>query len=260
MIAVSESVGGYPASLQGSRSMTDAARKRLLLVDSETPSRRWLAESLSGYGFDVREAGGIRAAEAALADGGADLVVLEPFMPGEDGLDGCRRLLARSEAPLIMLSAARDPIDRIVGLELGADDYVAKPAETRELVARIRAVLRRARSPAAAVAQPGDPIFSGWRMSIVRHEIVAPDGGRVTLSRTEFALMSAFLAQPQTPLDRRRLAELAGAGGQGASLRGVDTQVSRLRHRLESCSRGGGALIRTVNGRGYMLDSPVRVA
>ena len=251
--------GAAPWSGAVTLAAPEPPRRRLLLVDAEWPSRAALAETLAGYGFEVKEAGSLRAAEAALAEGWADLMVLEPLLPGEDGLDGCRRLLSRGEAAVILLSTSRDPIDRIVGLELGADDYLGKPAETRELVARIRAVLRRSRPVGSAGSAPGDPVFSGWRLSLARHEVTAPDGGRVTLSRTEFGLMTAFLAHPQTPIDRRRLGELAcGKAPERGTLRGVDTQVSRLRQRLEACSRGGAGLIRTVNGRGYMLDAPVR--
>ena len=170
--------------------------------------------------------------ERALAAKGADLIVLDLMMPGEDGLSACKRLSGKGRPPIIMLSALGDDADRIVGLEIGADDYLAKPCNPRELVARARAVLRRA--PRRRSAPPREALrFAGFRLDIARRELVDPDGVVIPLSTGEFRLLRAFVERPQRVLTREQLLDYAFANDSDVFDRAVDVQVSRLRRKLE---------------------------
>ena len=218
---------------------------RVLIVDDDADIRTGLAEVFARAGFNAASA-----PDAAAMDG-ADLVVLDLMMPGEDGLSAARRLAARGWPPVIMLSALGDDADRIVGLEVGADDYLAKPCNPRELVARARAVLRRARDAEARRGAAEAVRFAGFRFDFARRELVDPDGVLVTLSTGEFRLLRAFIERPQRVLSRDQLLDLAFSGDGDVFDRAVDVQVSRLRRKLER--DGGGELIRTVRGEGYLF-------
>ena len=190
-----------------------------------------------------------------------DLVVLDVMLPGEDGLDICRRLAKPDGPAIIMLSAMGEDTDRIVGLELGADDYLPKPCNPRELLARIRAVLRRRRER----GEGGDPLgaaceFAGWRLDLVRHELRSPERVVVNLSSGEFSLLRAFVEQPQRVLTRDQLLRFARSGPHRGVRPGVDVQISRLRRKLDEAScqpRSGQELIRTVRNEGYMFTPKV---
>ena len=205
----------------------------------------------------MRQAASAAEARAAIGVEVPDLVLLDIMMPGEDGLSLCRHLTETRSIPTIFLTARGEATDRIVGLEIGADDYVVKPFEPRELVARIRSVLRRAAKGAAPEAAEEDFLFDGWRLDPLKRRLVAPDGAVVPISSVEFRLLMAFVEHPRQVLDRDRLLDMVQ--GREAHLfdRAVDNQVSRLRRKIEVDSRNP-QLIQTVWGGGYMLAADVR--
>jgi len=237
----------------------DNAPIRLLLVDDEQDLREPLASYLERQGFVVSQAASAAEARAMLGDELPDLVLLDIMMPGEDGLSLCRHLTETRALPTIFLTARGEATDRIVGLEIGADDYVVKPFEPRELVARIRSVLRRASrgQPLSDVPQAEDYMFDNWRLDPLKRRLIDPDGAVVAISSVEFRLLQAFLDHPRQVLDRDRLLDMVQ--GREAHLfdRAVDNQVSRLRRKIEIDSRNP-QVIQTVWGGGYMLAADVR--
>jgi two-component system OmpR family response regulator len=238
--------------------MSEPAQTRLLLVDDESSLREPLADYLVRQGFTVRQAEDAAKARAALAEETPDLVLLDIMMPGEDGLSLCRHLSEAKNIPVIFLTARGEATDRIVGLEIGGDDYVVKPFEPRELVARIRSVLRRA-SKAPATGDEEDSLyeFDNWRLDPLKRRLIDPEGTVVPISSAEFRLLVAFLSHPRQVLDRDRLLDMVQ--GREAHLfdRAVDNQVSRLRRKIEVDSRDP-KLIQTVWGGGYRLAADVR--
>jgi two-component system OmpR family response regulator len=228
---------------------------KILVVDDDPGVREVLTEFLSRHGFEVRSAGDAREMDSALEADSADLVVLDLMMPGEDGLSVCRRLAAASGPPVIMLSAMGEETDRIVGLELGADDYLPKPCNPRELLARVRAVLRRRREPSAAAAAAAAATFDGWRLDLVRRRLTSPQGVAVELSSGEFNLLRVLVERPERVLTRDQLLDLARGGSSEAFDRSIDVQISRLRRKLDDGS--GRELIRTVRGEGYVFSAQV---
>ncbi len=236
--------------------MTDTAPTTLLLVDDEPGLREPLAEYLSGQGFSVLEAESAAAARTTLGETTPDLVLLDIMMPGEDGLSLCRHLVETRDLPVILLTARGEATDRIVGLEIGADDYVTKPFEPRELVARIRSVLRR--SERAPIMQDEELVyrFDGWTLDPLKRKLLDPDGATVPISTAEFRMLRAFCDHPRQVLDRDRLLDMVQ--GREAQLfdRAVDNQVSRLRRKIEADSRNP-QLIQTVRGGGYRLSADV---
>ena len=230
--------------------MTDAVQApSVLIVDDDPEIRAGLVEVFQRAGFTAHSAGDVPSMEKALAAKGADLIVLDLMMPGEDGLSACKRLSGKGGPPIIMLSALGDDADRIVGLEIGADDYLPKPCNPRELVARARAVLRRGRDTDRASA---DAVrFAGFRMDIARRELIDPDDVVIPLSAGEFRLLRAFVERPQRVLSREQLLDFAFDNDGDVFDRAVDVQVSRLRRKLER--RGAPEIIRTVRGEGYLF-------
>ena len=230
---------------------------RLLLVDDEQSLREPLAAYLERQGFGVMQAANAAEARSVLAEALPDLVLLDIMMPGEDGLSLCRHLSETRAIPTIFLTARGEATDRIVGLEIGADDYVVKPFEPRELVARIRSVLRRANRTASPEAAAEDFIFDCWRLDPLKRRLIDPEGAVVAISSLEFRLLMAFVEHPRQVLDRDRLLDMVQ--GREAHLfdRAVDNQVSRLRRKIEVDSRNP-QLIQTVWGGGYMLAADVR--
>lgn len=231
--------------------MTEAsAPPRVLIVDDDNAIRDGLVEVFERAGFAASSAGDVPGMEKHLAAKGADLIILDLMMPGEDGLSACKRLSGKGRVPIIMLSALGDDADRIVGLEIGADDYLAKPCNPRELVARARAVLRRQRD--ADSAPPGESLrFAGFRLDIARRELVDPDDVVLPLSTGEFRLLRAFVERPQRVLSREQLLDYAFDNDSDVFDRAVDVQVSRLRKKLER--PGSIEIIRTVRGEGYLF-------
>lgn len=239
--------------------MDDTAPTRLLLVDDEASLREPLADYLVRQGFAVQQAPSAAAARGALAGEVPDLVLLDVMMPGEDGLSLCRHLVESREIPVIFLTAKGEATDRIVGLEIGADDYVVKPFEPRELVARIRSVLRRAgRAPSRSESDAAYQ-FEGWRLDPLKRKLTDPEGAVVPISTAEFRLLRAFLDHPRQVLDRDQLLDMVQ--GREAHLfdRAVDNQVSRLRRKIEADSRNPH-FIQTVRGGGYRFAADVRRA
>ncbi|MBX7527968.1 response regulator [Qipengyuania vesicularis] len=236
--------------------MNDSAPTKLLLVDDERSLREPLAEYLSGQGFSVSQAESAARARSELETATPDLVLLDIMMPGEDGLSLCRHLVEARGLPVILLTAKGEAMDRIVGLEIGADDYVTKPFEPRELVARIRSVLRRAeRAPEAA----GEDLlyrFEGWTLDPLKRRLSDPDGTLVPISTAEFRMLRAFCDHPRRVLDRDQLLDMVQ--GREAHLfdRAVDNQVSRLRRKIEADSRNPH-FIQTVRGGGYRFGADV---
>ncbi|MBI1197531.1 MAG: response regulator [Phenylobacterium sp.] len=241
-----------------STDMTGAGA-RILMVDDDPGIRDVVSDFLGRHGYKVETAADASEMERVLERGQIDLIVLDVMLPGEDGLAICRRLTSNeSPPPIIMLSAMGEDTDRIVGLELGADDYLAKPCNPRELLARVRAVLRRAeqRSNGSAALGAGCE-FAGWRLDLVRRELRSPAGVVVNLSSGEFSLLRAFVERPQRVLTRDQLLEYARGPDSDAFDRAIDVQISRLRRKLDD-GGGGHDLIRTVRNEGYMFTAKVR--
>ncbi len=228
----------------------------LLIVEDDGEMRALVARLLREAGFRVSTARDGREMFEIMAEATAppDLVVLDVMLPGASGFDLCRRLRAQSHVPIIMLTARADETDRVVGLEIGADDYVAKPFAPREFVARVRAVLRR------SMIDPGDSAaaarrlrFAGWSLDLKARELTSPAGAIVDLSGAEHDLLLAFLEHPQRVLSREQLMEVAKRRmSVDASDRAVDVQVSRLRRKIEP-DEASPAIIKTVRGSGYVF-------
>jgi two-component system OmpR family response regulator len=227
------------------------------MVDDDPGIRDVVSDFLGRHGYQVRTAGDALEMEAALNQESFDLLVLDIMLPGEDGLAICRRLATGNGPSIIMLSAMGEETDRIVGLELGADDYLPKPCNPRELLARVRAVLRRRQDPRPPEGQLGAGCgFAGWRLDLVRRELRSPQGVMVNLSSGEFNLLRAFVERPQRVLTRDRLLDMARGPDSEAFDRAIDVQISRLRKKLDDGSMGE-ELIRTVRNEGYMFTAPV---
>jgi len=237
--------------------MTENAH--LLIVDDDREIRALLARYLGKHGFRTTTVADGHAMRQALAGGRFDLVVLDVMLPGEDGLSLYRWLRAQSTVPIIMLTAVGDEADRIVGLELGADDYLPKPFNPRELLARLRAVLRRARERQASPEPAAGRVltFAGWRLDLARRELRAADGTLVPLTGGEFDLLAALAGRPQRVLSRDQLLDLTRGRGAGPFDRSVDVLLSRLRRKIEPDPKVP-ALIKTVRGGGYVLATDVR--
>ena len=234
------------------------APTRVLVVDDEAALREPLSDYLVRQGFVAVQAASAAQARVRLSAESFDIVLLDIMMPGEDGLSLCRHLAETRKLPVIFITARGEATDRIVGLEIGADDYVVKPFDPRELVARIRSVLRRAaRQPdEEAGADQFAYAFDGWKLDPLRRRLIDREGAVVPISTAEFRLLVAFLDHPRQVLDRDRLLDMVQ--GREAHLfdRAVDNQISRLRRKIERDSRNP-ELIQTVWGGGYMLAAEV---
>ncbi len=238
----------------------------ILVVDDDPRIRTMLRRYLVEEGFRVSEVPDGGAMRAALEADPADLVLLDLMMPGEDGLSLARHIRQHSDIPIIMLTGKGDLIDRVAGLEAGADDYIAKPFHLREVLARIRTVLRRGRTAAAAPTVEAAPagegetlVFQGWRLDLVRRQLRRPDGQVVALTAGEFDLLRAFAANPNRVLARDRLMNLVKGEDWAAFDRAVDAQVVRLRKKIEA-DPSKPVLIKTVRGAGYVFATAVTKA
>lgn len=232
------------------------ALPRLLLVDDDARLRELLVRYLQTNGFDVRGVADGMQMRQALDRGHYDLIVLDLMLPGEDGLEICRRLRGHGDTtPIVMLTAKGDEIDRIVGLEIGADDYLPKPVSPRELLARIRSVLRRARPMLGApLADGGTVRFGEFSLDLGRREL-SRNGQALRLTSGEFAVLSVLLRHPRQPLSRDRLMSLARGREHEAFERSMDVTVARLRRVLEDDARNP-RIIQTVWGVGYVYVPP----
>ena len=231
----------------------------LLIVDDERSIREPLAAYFEKNGFAVSEAADAAAARTYLAAGGVDLVILDIMMPGEDGLSLSRFIRATSDLPVILLTAKAEDTDRIVGLEMGADDYVVKPFNPRELVARVKTVLRRANNGIARVAAPEAEAyaFGTWVLKSGERTLVDQQGVEVPLSSGEYNLLLALVTHPRQVLTRDRLLDMTQGREAEAFDRAIDNQVSRLRRKVEADPKNP-AFIKTVWGGGYTLAAEVR--
>lgn len=230
----------------------------ILIVDDDAEIRRLLAAFLTDSGYRVTTAANGNRVRETVVKGGIDLVVLDVMLPDSNGFDLCRELRASSTTPIIMLTAKGGETDRIVGLELGADDYLAKPFNPRELLARIKAVLRRA-AGAGAKLPKRILTFDGWTLDTLRRELRSPTGVLVDLSGGEYDLLVTFAEAPQRVLSRDQLLDIARNRVASSFDRSIDVQVSRLRRKL-GATEGSEGLIKTVRGAGYMFVPSVQTA
>jgi two-component system OmpR family response regulator len=227
----------------------------VLLVEDDREIRTLVSEFLGSNDIRVAATADGREMDGALRDNRIDLIVLDLMLPGEDGLSICRRLRASSNLPVIMLTAKGADIDRIVGLEIGADDYITKPFNPRELLARIRAVLRRGLTNAGT--RGGSVlIFDGWRLDPNIRQLHDPEGTRVTLTGAEFDLLLVFCERPRRVLTRDQLIDLAKGRSAAPFERSVDVLVSRLRQKMEKEPKDP-RLIQTIRSEGYMFSPSV---
>jgi two-component system phosphate regulon response regulator OmpR len=246
-----------------------AEHAAIIVCDDEPDLREAVAEYLARRGLDVRRAEDAAALRRLLAERPADCVVLDIAMPGEDGLSLARALRAESDVGIVMLTAAAEVVDRVVGLEVGADDYITKPVDLRELLARLRAVLRRrdaAQQALAALPEPPEaaappPSPPGRRVRMGRtwldldaRRLTGPDGAEIPLGPSEFALLRAFAERPGRVLTREALLDLAHPRGEEHFDRSIDVRIARIRRKVEAVPERP-AVIRTIRGAGYVFDS-----
>ena len=236
----------------------DSAPHHLLVVDDDHDIRTLLAEQLGRAGYRVSTAADGAQMRQQLQRQAIDLVVLDLNLPREDGLTLCRDLRAHSSLPVIMLTARSEAIDRVLGLEMGADDYLAKPFEPRELLARIRNVLRRTQALPANL----EPLtlrkarFQGWLFDLEHRHLIDPAGRVLVLSGAEYRLLKVFVSHPNKVLSREQLVMLSSGKPFDSQERAIDLQVSRLRAKF---GQDGGSLIKTVRNEGYVLACTVAV-
>jgi len=242
----------------GGEQSTPAAN--IVICDDDSDLRQLLSQFLDGHGYSVA---GVENGKALVrhmrSSAPVDLVILDIMLPGQSGIELCRDLRASSNVPILMLTARGDETDRIVGLEIGADDYVSKPFSPNELLARIKALLRRARMSGGTEAgeRKRSYEFEGWCLNVTRRELRNPFGVIVDLSAGEYDLLVAFLEMPQRVLSRDQLLEAARHADVSNLDRSIDVQVSRLRRRIDT-GADGDSFIKTVRGAGYMFLPTVR--
>jgi len=232
--------------------------QHLLLVDDERSIREPLAQYLTKQGFRVTQAADAESARTRLAAYAIDLVILDVMMPGEDGLSLCRHIAATSDTPVILLTAKDEETDRIVGLEMGADDYVTNPFSPRELATRVKLVLRRLTAGGARQHAPesGSYAFAGWVLKTGERSLVDREGVSVPLSTGEYNLLLALVTRPRQVLTRDQLLDLTQGREAAAFDRAIDNQVSRLRRKIEADAKAPD-IIKTVWGGGYTLAAEV---
>jgi two-component system OmpR family response regulator len=224
----------------------------ILVVDDDPDLRKLITGFLAGHGYRVAAAENAAEMRRVIDAQRPDLVILDVMMPGEDGLSAARRLATERGPAVIMLSALGSDTDMIIGLEVGADDYLAKPCNPRQLLARVRAVLRRRRAGDPPTTPEGRLYeFAGWRLDVLRRDLRDPTGIFIELSDGEFALLRSFVEHPQRVLSRDQLLEYAHGNASEVYDRAIDSQISRLRRKLNE--RMHAELIRTVRNEGYML-------
>ena len=239
--------------------------ERILMIDDDSRLAGMVSDYLGGVGFRVTIAGTAQSGEAMLKRETFDAVILDLMLPDADGLDLCRRLRGTTDVPILMLTARGEPMDRVVGLEVGADDYVVKPFEPRELLARIRSVLRRAASTAAASApaSPATPAVPDrvpvgrLELDLLARRLVDPDGREVPLTGMEFDLLRVLVRNPNRALSRDQLLDQAHNDSWEPFDRSIDIRIARLRKKVER-DPASPELIRTIRGAGYMFVPEAR--
>ena len=228
----------------------------VFVVDDEAAAREMVGDYLKMHGYRVTLCDGGASLRKCLRQGDPDLIVLDLNMPEEDGLSIVRDLKSRSSVPVIMLTATASPIDRVVGLELGADDYIAKPCELRELVARVRSVLRRSAAAASGAGGPPrtEPVRFGTKWLDFEARLLRDqDGIEHPLTTSEFNLLKAFVDHPRRVLSRERLLDLANARDPDAFDRAIDVRITRIRRKVEP-DPNHPRIIRTIRGAGYVFS------
>jgi two-component system OmpR family response regulator len=231
--------------------------RSILVVEDDRDIRALLADFLVREGFTVDVAEDAAGVDRAFARAAPDLVVLDLMLPGEDGLSICRRLRARSGVPILMLTAKSDEVDRIVGLELGADDYLGKPFNPRELLARIRAILRRAERTAAAPDATRRKQFASFVVDLDARSLQTRQGVRVPLTSAEFELLACFIERPRRVLSRDQLLDWTRGRSADPFDRTIDVTVSRLRRKLEDADPAAATLVTTVRNGGYLFAAEI---
>jgi two-component system OmpR family response regulator len=231
----------------------------VLFVEDDAEISRLVSRYLRANDVRVSVLPDGRKIERALADSRVDLILLDLMLPGEDGLSLCRRVRTQSGVPIIMVTAKGDEHDRIVGLEMGADDYLSKPFNPRELLARIRAVLRRASAAAPVVDRARHLAFSGWRIDCVVRELKDPNGTRIILTSAEFGLLLVLCERAGRVLSRDQLLDLTQAKATGLLGRSIDVLISRLRRKIEHDPHDP-AIIKTVRSGGYLFAAEVEAS
>jgi two-component system OmpR family response regulator len=231
----------------------------ILIVDDDAEIRHLLRDYLAKHGLRATAVADGKGMWQALEQGRFDLIVLDLMLPGEDGLTLCRNLRVRANLPVVMLTALGEETDRIIGLEMGADDYLAKPFNPRELLARVKAVLRRTRS--LPDRHDGEQVtriyFADWTLDLSSRNLISPEGNVVTLSGGEYRLLQVFLDHPNRVLSRDQLLDFTQGREGGPFERSIDMQVGRLRRRLRDDAKEP-QIIKTVRSAGYVLATPVR--
>ncbi|MBI4294236.1 MAG: response regulator [Betaproteobacteria bacterium] len=228
----------------------------ILVVDDDAEIRSLVAEYLIQHGYRVSTARDGAEMKRALEAESPDLIVLDLMLPGEDGLSLCRDLRARSDIALIMLTARREEVDRIIGIEMGADDYLGKPFNPRELLARIKSILRRSRALSTFRGNAQRVRFAGWVLDFAARHLIDAQGVIVPLSGAQFRLMAAFVEHPNRVLDRDRLMDLTQGREATPFDRSIDVQISRLRQLLRDNGREA-RIIKTVRNGGYVLAAAI---
>lgn len=235
--------------------------RHILVVDDDADLRQMVADYLGDYDLRVTGAPDGAAMREAMAREVVDLVLLDLKLPSEDGMTLARELRETSSVPIVILTGRKDDVDRIMGLELGADDYLTKPFNLRELLARIRAILRRTQAHPATRVEGRNPQafrFGAWELDLRSRRLTSNDGERVELTHAEFALLAAFLGAPERILSREQLLELSRGNDENLFDRSIDVQILRLRRKIES-DPSRPKLIRTERGAGYFFNSQVEV-
>ena len=228
--------------------------KHILIVDDETDIREPLGVYLESQGFEVSLAGNAREAMAVIEAGTCDMAVLDVMLGEDDGFSLCRDIRRASEVPVMFLSGRSEDTERIIGLELGADDYLVKPFNPRELLARIRSVLRRSEKSVTEEQQKpaSQPTFGGWTLDVINQELISKDGTKLSLSTGEARLLQVFVSHPNTVLTRDKLLQLSRGREANAFDRSIDNYVSRIRKKIEE-DPGNPRLLKTYWGGGYAL-------
>jgi two-component system OmpR family response regulator len=226
----------------------------ILVVEDDRETRTLIAKYLRNNACNVTAVSDGREMSRAMADHRVDLIILDVMLPGEDGLSLCRKVRSEAQTPIIMLTARGEDVDRIVGLEMGADDYLAKPFNPRELLARINAVLRRQASAQAASSIEGASTlaFEGWRIDLRLRELRNPEGARVAVTSAEFDLLRTFCERPGRVLSRDSLLDLTQGRNTGSFERSIDVLVSRIRRKIEPNPQDP-TIIKTVRSGGYLF-------
>ena len=233
--------------------------RHILVVDDDADLRQMVADYLGDYDLRVTGVPDGAAMREAMAREVVDLILLDLKLPSEDGMTLARELRETSSVPIVILTGRKDDVDRIMGLELGADDYLTKPFNLRELLARIRAILRRTQAHPATQVEGRNPQafrFGAWELDLRSRRLTSNDGERVELTHAEFALLAAFLGAPERILSREQLLELSRGNDENLFDRSIDVQILRLRRKIES-DPSRPKLIRTERGAGYFFNAQV---